>query len=513
MDAPSPGMPASIALAVHRPVLSHDEPAVVGFERATFMTRECLHSPGPVNVVLEDDQPSQVIRTAVSGQWGHYLGRKPLHVRPSLLTSAQTMYHGVNVDENGQKTHHFTSLNASRILYNPTDAPEGGAFWPLELPYPRDDRIETSMSPIAPRPIASTAVILKDDGGSSPILIPSVFNDSIPANDLGHEANERDAKHNDTVHGDETPTTTELALGRDGSPLTTLSSGSEEYELVGSHAPDDDEDVCSDCGRMGHSNMACNDPRDTLAREHTPSSGPVWLELFSRNASPELPEFQGIVAPGFPENVVRMGPEKSIVCALMKAIFMELVEAKYGQDDDARAEMSAQLLAEDMDHGAKVLRAYLMHRVDGPEDVSAEINALTAANVSLQRLLSAFSVTTFPHATSHSSFFRPQDSSPLRADFGPPSEEDELVSLPDVVVLGDDELVVGSQSDPALSYNFPIHQQRATVDTEQASQTSDNSTSSSLPDLVSVSSTGSSSSWGSAELTQSSAVAHSMGKA
>ncbi|KAJ7048084.1 hypothetical protein C8F01DRAFT_1268950 [Mycena amicta] len=633
MDALSPGMPASVAPAVHRPVLSRDEPAVAGFERATFMTRERLHSPGPVDVVLEDDQPNQVIHAAVGNEWLQYLEREPLHVRPSLLTSAQTMYHGVNVDENGQKTHQFTSLNASRILYNPTngqpsmvsghafthfvEAPEGGAFWSLELPYPRDERIEVSMSPVVPRSTPSTTVILKEDGSSSPrIPIPPVFDDSIPVSDLGNEANEGDAEQNNIARSDEIPTTTELVLGRDGSPLTTLSSGSEEYELVGSHAPNDDEDVCSECGREGHKILACDNwrPRlepaefpthddrldippsasqDAPAGENTPSSGPAWLELFSRNVSPEPPEFQGIVATGFPENVVRMGGRE------------EHLEAKHGQDDDARAEMSAQLLAEDMDHGAKVMRAYLMHRTDGPEDVSTEINALTAANVSCQRLLSAFSseaisrerllgimalagniqmeahyarrqveetlrehserlvegintdvpstsallatgaqllartlrtgregldllgeataeeaegyrrvnerdatsrgdgnhvtVTSFPPATSHS-LFRPQDSSPLRADFGSPSDGDELVSLPDVVVLGDDELVTGDlQSDPALSYDYPIHQQRATVDTEQDSQTSNDSTSSSLPDLISVSSTGSSSSWGSVE--------------
>ncbi|KAJ7072470.1 hypothetical protein C8F01DRAFT_1243523 [Mycena amicta] len=510
------------------------------------------------------------------------------------------------------------------------EAPEGGAFWSLELPYPRDDRIKSSMSPVAPRPTPSTAVTFKEDNSPSPRIptLPSVFNDPIPANDLGNEATERDAEQNDIARDDEIPTTTELALGRDGSPLTTLSSGSEEYEVVGSHAPDDDDDVCSDCGRVGHSILACNDwrprlepaefpthnnhletlppvPRDTPARERTPSSGPAWLELFSRNATPEPPEFRGIVATGFPENVVRMGPEKSIVCALMKAIFVELAAAREGRDDDERAQLAARILAEDMEHGAKVVRAYLMHRVDGPEDVSTEVNAMTAANASFQRLLSAFSgetisqerllgimalagniqmeahyarrqveetlcehserlvegintdapstsallatgaqllartlrtgregldllgeataeeaegnrrvnerdatsrgdgnhvtVTSFPPATSHS-LFRPQDSSPLRADFGSPSEEDELVSLPDVVVLGDDELVTGDlQSDPALSYDYPIHQQRATVDAEQISQTSDNSTSSSLPDLISVLSTGSSSSWGSVE--------------
>ncbi|KAJ7070466.1 hypothetical protein C8F01DRAFT_1312975 [Mycena amicta] len=488
------------------------------------------------------------------------------------------------------------------------EAPEGGAFWSLELPYPRDDRIETSMSPVVPRPTSSTAVTLKDDDSLLPRIPtpPPTFNNPIPASFVATNNQPRQS----------------WRWGRDGSPLTTLSSGSEEYKLVGSHAPDDDEDVCSECGCVGHKILACNNwrPRfepaqfpthddrldipppasqDAPAGKSTPSSGPAWLELFSRNASPEPPEFQGIVATGFPENIVRMGAEKSIVCALMKAIFMELVEARHGQDDDERAELSARMLAEDMDHGAKVIWAYLTHRADGPEDVSTEINALTAANVSFQRLLSAFSGETISqerllgimalagdiqmeahyvrrrveetlreqserfveetqadvpstsavllatgaqllartlrtgrdgldllgeataeeaeeHRRSHLShlpratrFFRPQDSSPLRTDFGSPSEEDELVSLPDVVVLGEDELVAGNlPRGSVLAYNYQTQQQRATVDAEQASQTSADSTSSSLPDLVSVSSTGSSSSWGSAELAQSSAVVH-----
>ncbi|KAJ7478687.1 hypothetical protein B0H11DRAFT_1916670 [Mycena galericulata] len=139
----------------------------VGFERIQYLSRNHYHHPGPPDALLGNDSPDTAIQKVVSGQWENYIRRHPLVVRPAFSASPQSFYLGRTTRSDGQVVHDFVNLNSIQVLYNSEDgrpftltghlyshliqSPAAtSVVWPLEVPYPADERIQSAMSSFTP---------------------------------------------------------------------------------------------------------------------------------------------------------------------------------------------------------------------------------------------------------------------------------------------------------------------------------------------------------------------------
>ncbi|KAJ6606674.1 hypothetical protein DFH09DRAFT_1067426 [Mycena vulgaris] len=120
-----------------------------GYENIQYLSRDHFHYPGPPDTELGSDTPDEAIQRAVKGQWDNYIQKKPL------------------TRSDGKTVHDIVNLNSVQILYNRMDerpctltghlyshlvqTPSSATtIWPLEVPYPSDERIKEVMNQFTP---------------------------------------------------------------------------------------------------------------------------------------------------------------------------------------------------------------------------------------------------------------------------------------------------------------------------------------------------------------------------
>ncbi|KAJ7284742.1 hypothetical protein C8J57DRAFT_1217129 [Mycena rebaudengoi] len=157
------------------------------YEPILFLDRTATSHPRCHDSDIGNCTPIQVIDTSVHREWHNYLWQEPIHLRPGFSATAQLSYHGVEVDERGQRIHHLSSLNAIQIITEPEngrsstllghaytyflECPDPGHKWRgREAPYPSPERITSAMASLTHSD--EPALAFPCCGTASPPLLP-----------------------------------------------------------------------------------------------------------------------------------------------------------------------------------------------------------------------------------------------------------------------------------------------------------------------------------------------------
>ncbi|KAJ6508052.1 hypothetical protein C8R47DRAFT_1066016 [Mycena vitilis] len=125
------------------------------------LRRDPASSFGPIDYQPPATNAFSRVRAAVSSEWvNHRLGRDP-RIRPASIMSAQAQHTGRAVAQNGQEIFHAILLNARMLIHDPTTgqpgmrsghviahmyaAPPGNTTWPMEVPVPGQQRLNTAL--------------------------------------------------------------------------------------------------------------------------------------------------------------------------------------------------------------------------------------------------------------------------------------------------------------------------------------------------------------------------------
>ncbi|KAJ7145969.1 hypothetical protein C8R44DRAFT_863791 [Mycena epipterygia] len=130
------------------------------------------HPPENVPILTETPDPDEAVADGVAEQWIKLLAGQPIDANTTFSAAPHSTYHGYEVLPDGQIVDHFTAWNVFRVHRNPeTDLPytstghesirklrapaDPARAWPLEAPYPTNERIReemVKMTPLEPPP-------------------------------------------------------------------------------------------------------------------------------------------------------------------------------------------------------------------------------------------------------------------------------------------------------------------------------------------------------------------------